>query len=61
MVQPATWVQLLVPQLPSWRGQGELEKRDWGGGGKLRKGEGTEQKGRDSMSVCEGEHQEETL
>lgn len=29
-------------------------------GEKLRKGEGTEQKGRDSMSVCEGEHQEET-
>lgn len=59
MVQPAAWVWLSVPRLPGWRGRGELERGMEGE--KLRKGEGIEQKRRDSVCARRGEHQEETL
>ena len=59
MVRLAAQVRLLLPWLPGWRGRGELERgmeRE-----KIRKGEGIEQKGRDSVCACGGEHQDERL
>lgn len=56
MVHLGTWFWLSVPQLSGWRGQGELDRGL--DGEKLRKGEGTEQKGRGSVCVHRGVHQE---